>query len=78
MCDKFAFTTSWKSLSASDRFPERSCCSARAKVSVVGLSQIVFAMGFDVWFAQRSFNPATLLGIGLVMAPVVWLLTKPK
>jgi drug/metabolite transporter (DMT)-like permease len=48
-----------------------------AKVSVVGLSQIVFAMLFDVSFAQRSFNPTTLLGIGLVMAPVVWLLARP-
>ncbi len=49
-----------------------------AKVAVVGLSQIVFAMAFDLLFEQRSFNAATLLGTGLVMAPVIWLLTRPK
>jgi drug/metabolite transporter (DMT)-like permease len=49
-----------------------------AKVAVVGLSQIVFAMAFDLLFAQRSFNAETLLGTALVMAPVIWLLTRPK
>jgi drug/metabolite transporter (DMT)-like permease len=49
-----------------------------SKVSVVGLSQIVFAMAFDLLFAQRTFNPVTLLGTALVMAPVVWLLIRPK
>jgi len=49
-----------------------------AKVSVVGLSQIVFAMAFDLFFEQRTLNPLTLLGTGLVMAPIAWLLSRPK
>src|SRR5262249_14555905 len=40
-----------------------------AKVSVVALTQIVFAMGIDVLVWQRSFNPATLLGMSLVVGP---------
>jgi drug/metabolite transporter (DMT)-like permease len=45
-----------------------------AKVSLVGLTQIVFAAGFDVALEHRSFDPTTLLGIGLVMAPTAWLM----
>ena len=45
-----------------------------AKVAVVGLTQIVFAMAFDVLLWQRSFDPATLLGMGLVMAPTAWMM----
>jgi drug/metabolite transporter (DMT)-like permease len=45
-----------------------------AKVSLVGLTQIVFAVGFDVALEHRSFEPATLLGIGLVMAPTAWVM----
>jgi drug/metabolite transporter (DMT)-like permease len=45
-----------------------------AKVSVVALTQIVFAMGIDVLVWQRSFNPATLLGISLVVGPTAWMM----
>ncbi len=45
-----------------------------AKVSVVGLSQIVFAIGLDVLSRDRSFSPSTLVGIGLVMAPTAWVM----
>src|SRR5262249_22336240 len=45
-----------------------------AKVSVVGLTQIAFAMALEVVLEQRSFTPTTLLGIGLVMAPTAWLM----
>ena len=47
-----------------------------AKVAVVGLTQIVFAMALDVLVFGRSFSPATLLGIGLVVAPTAWLLAS--
>jgi drug/metabolite transporter (DMT)-like permease len=46
-----------------------------AKVSVVGLTQIVFAMILELLLVERSFRPATLLGMGLVMAPTAWLMT---
>jgi drug/metabolite transporter (DMT)-like permease len=45
-----------------------------AKVSVVGLTQVAFAMALDVLFWGRSFNATTLLGIGLVLAPAGWLM----
>jgi len=46
---------------------------APAKVAVVGLTQVVFAMGFDVAIWQRSLTPVTLAGFALVLAPSTWL-----
>jgi drug/metabolite transporter (DMT)-like permease len=45
-------------------------------VAIVGLTQIVFAMVLDVLLFGRSFGPATLLGISLVVAPTAWLLAS--
>jgi drug/metabolite transporter (DMT)-like permease len=45
-----------------------------AKVSVVGLTQIVFAMGLEVLLRDRSFDLSTLVGIGLVVAPTAWVM----
>ncbi|HEV3080652.1 MAG TPA: DMT family transporter [Gemmataceae bacterium] len=46
-----------------------------AKVSVIALTQIVFAMGLEVVLLHRAFNHVTLFGMGLVVAPTAWLLT---
>jgi len=45
-----------------------------AKVSVVALSQVVFAVLFDLVIWQYPFRPITALGILMVMAPTAWLL----
>jgi drug/metabolite transporter (DMT)-like permease len=45
-----------------------------ARVSVIALTQVVFAMAFDVFLWERSFNPLTLVGIVLVLAPTGWLM----
>ena len=45
-----------------------------AKVSVVALTQIVFAMVLEVLLFGRYYNPLTLVGMGLVVAPTAWLL----
>ena len=45
-----------------------------AKISVIGLTQIVFAMGLEIVVDGRSFNTATLLGMALVIAPSAWLM----
>jgi drug/metabolite transporter (DMT)-like permease len=45
-----------------------------AKVSVVGLTQIVFALGLDVMLGDHTFSARTLCGIGLVMAPTAWVM----
>jgi len=50
---------------------------APAKVSVVGLMQIVIALGFDIWLWHRQVNAATFIGTALVIAPTAWLLTRP-
>jgi drug/metabolite transporter (DMT)-like permease len=47
-----------------------------AGVSVVGLTQIVFAMAFDVLLFGHTFGPATLLGVALVVAPTAWLMAS--
>jgi drug/metabolite transporter (DMT)-like permease len=47
-----------------------------AKVSVVGLTQIVFAMALDVALFGRVFDGMTLLGMLMVMAPTAWLLVS--
>jgi drug/metabolite transporter (DMT)-like permease len=49
-----------------------------AKVSVVGLSQVVFAMLFDVLLLAHEFNTLSLLGTLLVLAPSAWLMAHRK
>jgi drug/metabolite transporter (DMT)-like permease len=45
-----------------------------ARVSVIGLTQVVFAIVFDVLVWGQSFSPTTLLGMIFVTAPTAWLL----
>jgi drug/metabolite transporter (DMT)-like permease len=47
-----------------------------AGVSVVGLTQIVFALAFDVLLFDHTMGPWTLLGVALVVAPTAWLLAS--
>ena len=44
------------------------------QVSVVGLSQVGFAMLIDMFVWGRQFNTMTLLGIALVLGPTGWIL----
>jgi drug/metabolite transporter (DMT)-like permease len=46
-----------------------------ARVSVVSLVQVVFALALDVLLFERRCEPATLLGMGLVVAPTAWLMS---
>jgi drug/metabolite transporter (DMT)-like permease len=48
---------------------------APARISVVGLMQIVFALGLDLLFAGASIRPITLAGIALVLAPTAWMMS---
>lgn len=45
-----------------------------APLSVVGLMQIVFALGLDVLFEGPNVPGITLAGIGLVLAPTAWMM----
>jgi drug/metabolite transporter (DMT)-like permease len=49
-----------------------------AKVSVIGLTQIVFALGFDVVLFRHPLRPLSLLGMVLVVAPTAWLILRRK
>ncbi len=48
------------------------------KVSVVGLTQIVFAMGFDVMLFGLRIRAEELLGIAMIVTPVAWLTLHRK
>ncbi len=45
-----------------------------ARVSVVGLMQIIFALGLDFLFAGPVLQPVALAGIALVLAPTAWMM----
>ena len=47
---------------------------APARISVIGLTQVGFAMIFDVMFWNRSLQIHSLLGMFLVIVPTVWLM----
>jgi drug/metabolite transporter (DMT)-like permease len=47
-----------------------------AKVAVVGLTQIVWAVLLDWLVLGRSFSSLTLIGIALVVIPTAWILSQ--
>ncbi|SRR5579883_690426 len=49
-----------------------------ARISVVGLMQIVFALGLDILFEGPNLRPITIVGIGLVLAPTAWMMSDPS
>ncbi len=49
-----------------------------ARVSVVGLSQVVFGMLFDLVFFQQSLSPLTALGMLFVLVPTGWVLWRSR
>jgi drug/metabolite transporter (DMT)-like permease len=44
-----------------------------ARLSVVGVTQVLFALGFDVLLWGRVLGPSVLAGFALVLAPSAWL-----
>lgn len=47
-----------------------------ARVSVVGLAQVVFAMLLERTFENRSYERLTLLGMALILLPTAWTLLR--
>ncbi len=47
-----------------------------ARVSIVGLTQFVFALVFDVLVFDHAVSGLTLLGMMLVLAPTAWVMTS--
>lgn len=48
-----------------------------AKVSVVGLTELLFALGFDRLLWNRSITVTMLAGMALVAAPAAWIMAMP-
>ena len=44
-----------------------------SRISVLSLTQVVFAMAYDVMIEGRVLGPSTLLGFLLVLAPTAWI-----
>ncbi len=51
-------------------------CGIPTKVSVVGLSQVVFAVIGDIIFWQKPLGLAEFIGMLLILFPTAWLMTK--
>jgi drug/metabolite transporter (DMT)-like permease len=49
-----------------------------ARVAIVGLSQVAFAVVLDIVLWGRQFEPQTLLGMFLVLVPTAWFILRPK
>ncbi|MFQ3593464.1 MAG: hypothetical protein SNJ82_09810, partial [Gemmataceae bacterium] len=47
-----------------------------ARVSIVGLTQILFAMGIELLLGGSGFGQWTLAGIVLVIAPTAWMMAE--
>jgi len=46
------------------------------RVAVLGLTQVVFGVGFDALVWRRALGPVTLAGTALVLVPTAWLLAR--
>jgi drug/metabolite transporter (DMT)-like permease len=50
---------------------------APTRVSIAGLSQVVFGVAFDVLVWHRRLPLGTIAGMALILAPTVWLTSRP-
>ena len=48
------------------------------RLAVVGLTQVVFALGFDLWIWDYHLNFAELAGLALILGPVAWLVGRRR
>jgi drug/metabolite transporter (DMT)-like permease len=46
------------------------------RLAVVGLTQIIFALGLDLFFDPRTIGSTMLLGIAFVLLPTAWMLVR--
>lgn len=50
---------------------------APARIAVLGLTQVLFAMIFDLIFEGRRLGPVSLAGFLLVLVPTAWITANP-
>jgi drug/metabolite transporter (DMT)-like permease len=46
------------------------------RVAVVGLSQVVFALGLDLLFDPRGIAGSMLVGIAFILVPTAWMMAN--
>ena len=49
-----------------------------SRVSVVGLSQVVFTLQIDVVVSHHQVTPIALIGTLLILAPTAWVMLEPR
>ena len=46
------------------------------RLAVIGLTQVLFSLGFDLIVWDRSIGPVTVAGIALIALPAAWLVRQ--
>jgi drug/metabolite transporter (DMT)-like permease len=49
-----------------------------SEIAVISLTQVIFALGFDILFWGRSMPPIALLGMVLILAPSAWIAARAR
>jgi drug/metabolite transporter (DMT)-like permease len=49
-----------------------------SEIAVISLTQVIFALGFDIIFWGRTMPPIALLGMGLILAPTAWIAARAR
>jgi drug/metabolite transporter (DMT)-like permease len=49
-----------------------------SEIAVIGLTQVIFALVFDITFWGRAMPPIALLGMFLILAPTVWITIRER
>jgi drug/metabolite transporter (DMT)-like permease len=49
-----------------------------SEISVISLTQVIFALLFELVFSGRSAPPVVLLGMVLILAPTAWIMTRAR
>jgi drug/metabolite transporter (DMT)-like permease len=49
-----------------------------SEIAVISLTQVIFALGFDILFWGRTMPPLALLGMALILAPTAWIAARAR
>jgi drug/metabolite transporter (DMT)-like permease len=47
-------------------------------IAVISLTQVIFALGFDIVFWGRTMPPMALLGMALILMPTAWIAARAR
>ena len=49
-----------------------------SEIAVISLTQVIFALIFELAFEGRSVPPIVLLGMVLILAPTAWIMSRGR